>query len=136
MDSLYKQKYIKYKFKYNEMKKQMNTQLGGECNDKDGNPTIPDEDYQDPIQLSNLHEFKPNERITVNGNCYNINDIYKYIITDNHDIDPHRKSVSNNDKQRITNAYNLNNPIINKKERQSILNNVRQFGLTKCTRTI
>ena len=31
MDSLYKQKYIKYKFKYNEMKKQMNTQLGGEC---------------------------------------------------------------------------------------------------------
>ena len=61
------QKYFKYKSKYFTLKEQ----LGGECN------PIPTEDYQDPINLENLLDRNPEYRITVNGNCYDIRDIYK-----------------------------------------------------------
>ena len=67
---------------------------GGECMDSSGNPQLPTEDYSDPIQLSNLLDLTPNQRITINGTCYNIDNIYQWIITQNHNLDPNRNTVS------------------------------------------
>ena len=97
--------------------------------DASGNPQSPTEDYSDPIQLSNLLDLSPNQRITINGDCYNINDIYQWVITQNHNTDPKRILVSENDKRRIRNAYNVLHMRTNNPERIRFLRRVRENGL-------
>ena len=52
-----------------------------ECTDMSGNLYIPTEDYQDQIRISNLKDYKPSERITINNKCYDIDNIYRWVIT-------------------------------------------------------
>jgi hypothetical protein len=107
-----KQKYLKYKSKYLALKKQ----IGGECN------PIPTENYKDPINLENLLDRPPEHRITVNGKCYDIRDIYKWIFKSpggEKDTDPHRIPVDAPTKMIIRNTYN-NIPLTAEEERSAI----------------
>ena len=90
------QKYLKYKSKYLKLKEQ----LGGECN------PIPKEDYTDPINLENLLDRNPEYRITVNGRCYDIRDIYTWTIELGKPFDPLKNPVSPIDRQRIIDTFN------------------------------
>ena len=91
-----KQKYLKYKNKYLVLK----NQLGGECNPK------PTKDYEDLFRFSNLLDLPPDNRITVNTPCYNIRDIYKYVIEEGKLDDPNRAPIKPEDIQRIRDTYN------------------------------
>ena len=101
---------------------------GGECMDASGNPQLPTEDYSDPIQLSNLLDLDPEQRITINKTCYNIDDIYQWIITQNNNLDPMRKEVIAEDRTRIRNTYNALHPEANQ-QRAQILADVTQNGM-------
>jgi hypothetical protein len=91
-----KQLYLKYKIKYLNLK----NQLGGECN------PLPPKDYENAIGLSNLSDVPGRERITINGKCYNIYEIYEWAINRRHALDPIRIEISEIDKRRIELAYN------------------------------
>jgi hypothetical protein len=91
------QKYLKYKQKYLELKKQ----IGGECDTK------PIKEYQDPINMHNLLKNRPIDRITINKNCYDVIEIYKWVIEQNNTTDPLRILVSPEDRQRIIDTYNI-----------------------------
>ena len=103
--------------------------IGGECLDASGNPRPPAEDYADSIQLSNLLDLTPEQRITINNTCYNINDIYQWVITQNHNTVPKRIPISENDKTRIRKAYNALHMRTNNPERIRFLRGVRENGL-------
>jgi hypothetical protein len=116
ISSNYKNKYIKYKEKYINLK---NIMVGGECTDISGNPILPSKNYKDYFNLDNLLEYEPDERITLNGNCYHIDDIYKWVITQHNDIDPLRNPIVPIDRQRIVDLKNYH----------KVLGDVRQNGL-------
>ena len=101
-----------------------NKMRGGECTDESGNPKVPDEDYEDPISLYNLLDLKPEKRITINGKCYNVEDIYRWVITQRKNTDPQRKPISETDRQRIINVYNANRSNNVNDERAKVLKNV------------
>ena len=69
---MYKNKYLKYKKKYLNLV----NQIGGECEPP------PDPDDIDPIgQPLVTPDITPDDRITINGKCYNINDLYTWILS-------------------------------------------------------
>ena len=74
---------------------------GGKCD------TEPDENYEDPIHLSNLLDLEEEERITINGYCYNIYSIYKWLIQLNNELDPNRIPVSSEDRKRLIKEYEI-----------------------------
>lgn len=94
---MYKIKYLKYKNKYLQLKKQ----LGGEC---DPLPDLGEEEY---ITREEYNTRGPNNRITINGRCYFVNELFDWIIRYNHNKDPLRSIVSTDDKLRLIDAYNI-----------------------------
>ena len=97
---MYRIKYLKYKHKYIDLK----IQLGGECNPL---PTMSDDE---PITLEAYNTRGPNDRITINGRCYFVNELFNWIIRDNHNEAPFRSIVSSDDKWRLIDAYNILHP--------------------------
>jgi hypothetical protein len=85
------QRYLKYKSKYLELKEQK----GGEC------------------------DIIPEHRITINNNCYEIEDIYKWTIDMNKSKDPLRNPISQIDRNRIIDSYN-NLPLTLEEEQEFI----------------
>ena len=71
---MYKDKYLKYKNKYLNLKK---IQYGGECN-----PIHEDRNYDDLFTYENIYEshFIPEMRIMLRGRCYLITSLYDYHI--------------------------------------------------------
>jgi len=71
---MYKDKYLKYKNKYLNLKK---IQYGGECN-----PIHKDRNYNDLFTNKNIYEshFIPEMRIMLRGRCYLVTSLYDYHI--------------------------------------------------------
>ena len=65
----FKEKYLKYKNKYLELK----NQFGGECVDATGNSI-------EPFTSRPYSELEPTQRITINGKCYSVVDLFKFIM--------------------------------------------------------
>lgn len=61
-----------------------------------------DEDI-DPCTLENI---KPEEKIIINKQIYNIKSIYRWVIYMENFKDPLRNDVTDDDRQRIINTYN------------------------------
>ena len=76
---MYKDKYLKYKNKYLNLKK---IQYGGECN-----PIHEDRNYDDLFTYENIYKshFIPEMRIMLRGRCYLITSLYDYHITKNNE---------------------------------------------------
>ena len=110
---LLKQKYFKYKNKYLVLK----NQLGGECDPK------PTKDYQDLFRNENLLDFPPDNRITVNSQCYNIIDIYKWVIVMGKRDDLYHVPIKPEDIQRIRDTYN--NRSLTVEDEQEFINRIR-----------
>jgi len=89
-------KYLKYRYKYLELKKQ----IGGECN------PVPPNNYVDPIFFNSLSNLLPNRRITINGHCYDIEDIYKWAIILDKRTDSFGVPISEADINRLISTYN------------------------------
>ena len=95
----YQQKYLKYKIKYLALKGGL-SQMGGECK------PVPLPNDNDPISKQNLlKKYKPYERITINGKCYSIIDLYKWIFALKNDKDPFDIVISDEDKKKIRAAH-------------------------------
>ena len=92
----YKAKYLKYKQKYLTLQSDLK---GGECNPE---PNAGDEDM---ISFEELINLQPNQRITVNGDCFDLNAIYQWVIIQNKNVDPKRRPIDRATKERINNAY-------------------------------
>jgi hypothetical protein len=98
---MYKKKYIKYKIKYLELKKQS----GGDCNENilDGIEPITREPYK---------SRRPEERITIGEYCYFVREIYEWIFRFNtktgnpHMIDLKTENIiSRSDLEKLIVAY-------------------------------
>ena len=119
---MYKNKYIKYKNKYINLK----NQLGGECNPL---PKMTDSEH---ITLDEYGNRSPNERITIHGLCYFVDELFNWIINLNNNETPYRTQVSDIDRQRIINAYNIlhpNNPYIVQPIQQHHINTLQNAPL-------
>ena len=93
----FEKKYLKYKNKYSTLKKQ----LGGECN------PIPDLEDVDVVTQENLLSYHPDERITIQGKCYNVKGLYEWIIGQkkNNSIPDTRKQITHVERQQLIDAY-------------------------------
>ena len=105
----YQKKYKKYKNKYQILKSQLGgvkytllkgTLLnGGECASL---PTPEEEDFTS----QNLLDLCPEERITIQNKCYEIRNLYKWIIEGNHKKLPSTQTeITPEDKKRLIEAY-------------------------------
>ena len=97
----YYHKYLKYKNKYINLRKQ----LGGECD------PLPDMNDNESISYDQYSSRTPNDRITINGICYFVDEIFNWVITLNNNNSPHRTSINPSDRQRIITAYNILHPL-------------------------
>jgi hypothetical protein len=96
----FKIKYLKYKNKYLQLKKQ----LGGECYDASGH-TMNIEGFVN-FDLKPLTGLKPNERININDRCYSVRDLYHHINKNNYNkLDPNNNIINDSDYDRIIRAY-------------------------------
>ena len=95
----YEKKYLKYKKKYLTLK-------GGECK------PIPNLDNIEPITHELYKNMTPDQRITINKQCYNVDALYKRVITEGNNTTPvDEKSIIPNNRLRIALAkanYHLN----------------------------
>ena len=92
----YEKKYLKYKNKYLTLKKQ----LGGECN------PIPGPEDIDVVTQENLLSYNPDERITIQGKCYNVKGLYEWIIGQkNNSIPDTRQQITYVERQQLIDAY-------------------------------
>jgi hypothetical protein len=110
MNFEYKAKYSKYKAKYLELK---NDLIGGECN------PVPILTEIESISQENYGSRNSNQRITIAGNCYFINEIYNWIFTQNlpYSMNPKMTSpmsraiIARSELERLIVAYFEQNPI-------------------------
>jgi hypothetical protein len=110
MNFEYKAKYLKYKDKYLELK---NDLIGGECNPV---PILTD---IESISQENYGSRNSNQRITIAGDCYFINEIYNWIFTQNlpYSMNPkmtsplNRSAITRSELERLIVAYFEQNPI-------------------------
>jgi Leucine-rich repeat (LRR) protein len=92
----YKKKYKKYKNKYQILK----SNIGGNCD------RLPNPEEDDLITTQNLLDLCPEERITIQNKCYEVRSLYRWIITDNHNILPSiQTEITVEEKQRLIQAY-------------------------------
>jgi hypothetical protein len=104
-----KQKYFKYKAKYLELK---NNLIGGECN------PVPILTEIESISQENYGSRNPNQRITIAGNCYFLNEIYQWIFTQDvpYSMNPkmtsplNRAIITRSELERLIVAYFEQNP--------------------------
>jgi hypothetical protein len=75
----YQQKYIEYKNKYLNLKKQ----IGGECNTEQQLNDV------NLITFDDLRDVGPNERISIKGKCYNIVSLLGWLSMNTNKIIPH-----------------------------------------------
>jgi Leucine-rich repeat (LRR) protein len=100
----YEKKYKKYKNKYKILKKQLGSVQeillnGGEC------ISLPNAE-EDDLFGKNLLDLCPEERITIQNKCYEVRSLYKWIITDNHNILPSTQTeITVEEKQSLIQAY-------------------------------
>ena len=105
----YQKKYDKYYLKYLNLK----NQLGGECD------PLPDMNDFESISHEKYNTRIPNERITINKGCYFVDELYKWVIIKGNNRSPlDNLNISQQDKQRLIDAYNLLHPIINPNDYQ------------------
>ena len=92
----YEIKYRKYKNKYKKLK----SQLGGECT------SLPNPEEEDIITKQNLLDLCPEERITMQNKCYEVNSLYKWIINEKKPFLPTTMTIiSHDEKQELIEAY-------------------------------
>ena len=108
----YQNKYLKYKNKYLELKN--NIQKGGECD------PLPDNmEDEEIITLETFNSRTPNDRITIENRCYFVRELYHQIITLNHNVPHTNEVISDIDKQRLIDAYDI---LISSKKYEDIKN--------------
>jgi Leucine-rich repeat (LRR) protein len=98
----YEKKYRKYKNKYKILKSYIGGTLlnGGDCD------PLPNSEEDDIGTANNLLDLCPDERITIQNKCYEVRGLYRWVITDNHDILPGTQTVITlGEKQRLIQAY-------------------------------
>ena len=71
---------------------------------------MPQEDYIDPINHSNLLDLAPTQRITINDTCYIVDDIHNWVILINRNSVPKRNIIDSIYNERIIEAYNVLHP--------------------------
>jgi hypothetical protein len=95
----YQNKYLKYKNKYLELKK--NIKKGGECN------PLPDMSDEEMITLETFGSRTPNDRITIDGACYFVRELYDLIMIQNHKAVPHTNiDITPDNEAKLIAAYN------------------------------
>jgi Leucine-rich repeat (LRR) protein len=105
----YKRKYNKYKVKYQILKNQLGgakgTLLyGGEC------ASLPYPEEND-FTLKNLLDLCPEERITIQNKCYDVNSLYRWIVVQKKNKLPEIEiTITPVDKQRLIQAYDTLSP--------------------------
>jgi hypothetical protein len=87
----YLNKYLKYKKKYISLK----NQTGGECD------PLPQDDEID----IDIFDLKPHERITIENECYNVRDLYYWIIRNGNDLPYTDWPITHHDEIRLIEAY-------------------------------
>jgi hypothetical protein len=109
----YEKKYLKYKNKYQIFKSHIGgakgtlsggaqgTLLnGGNCD------PLPNPEEEDLLSTQNLLDLCPEERITIQNKCYEIRNLYKWIIEGNHKKLPTTQTeITPEDKKRLIEAY-------------------------------
>ena len=107
----YEQKYKKYKNKYQILKShisgtkdillpKVHSVNGGACD------PLPNPEEEDLLSTQNLLDLCPEERITIQNKCYEIRNLYKWIIEGNHKKLPTTQTeITPEDKQRLIEAY-------------------------------
>jgi hypothetical protein len=104
----YEIKYRKYKNKYQILKSHIGGTKGTllpSINGGDCDP-LPNPEKEDLITTQNLLDLCPEERITIQNKCYEVIGLYKWIVTDNHNILPDTQTVITiEEKQRLIQAY-------------------------------
>ena len=69
---------------------------------------MPNRDDQDFNTYENLSDLQPNERITIQGKCYNVRSLYEWIITGNNvELPETRNSINEKERQALINAYRI-----------------------------
>jgi hypothetical protein len=117
----YEKKYKKYKNKYQMLKSQLNGALlnggakgtllnggakgtllnGGDCD------PLPYPEDESIINGENLLDLCPEQRITINNKCYEVNELYNWIVVLNKSKIPGiEKEITPGDRQRLIQAYN------------------------------
>ena len=102
MDS-HKNKYLKYKNKYLNLK----SQLGGECDNDKNKPELND---FEPITLDKYSTRVAAQRVTIDGQCYFIDTLYNHIITANGRVPHTNLPITPVSRQKLIDAYNLLHP--------------------------
>jgi hypothetical protein len=108
----YEKKYKKYKSKYQILKYQVEKNIlnggakgtlhGGEC------VSLPNPEEDDIISRENLLDLCPDERITIQNKCYNIKNLYEWIITgDNNSLPGTITMITVEEKQKLKREYRL-----------------------------
>ena len=124
-------KYLKYKKKYINLKKQ----IGGECN------PLPNMDDNEYITQEKYRDISTQDRITINNHCYDINALYTWIRTRQNMNQPVTEPATNLPMNQIDidNVINIftylypNNVIVNNNVQvdengQIVLNLIRGNG--------
>jgi hypothetical protein len=108
----YEKKYKKYKNKYKILK----IHIGGNCD------PLPNPEEDDFSTTNNLLDLCPDERITIQNKCYEVSALYRWIITDNHNILPSTQTViTSADKQRLIQAHDALSKILNILTRNKVI---------------
>ena len=93
----YEKKYRKYKSKYKILK----SHIGGACD------PLPNPEEEDIVSRENLLDLCPEERITIQNKCYEVNGLYRWIITDNKSILPGiQTKITEEEKRRLDDNNN------------------------------
>ena len=108
----YEKKYRKYKNKYKILKNYIGgtkgilhggakgTLHGGNCY------PLPNPEEEDIVSRENLLDLCPEERITIQNKCYDVEGLHTWIIEENNDILPYTQTaITLEEKERLVQAY-------------------------------
>jgi hypothetical protein len=102
----YEKKYLKYKDKYQILKNQYGNILsGGDCN------PLPDPEDTN-LYGDSLLNLNPNERITIQNKCYDVKDLYEWIIVhDRFRLPLTHTVITPTERQNLIQAYQVLNVV-------------------------
>jgi Leucine-rich repeat (LRR) protein len=101
----YEKKYLKYKRKYKLLKIIIGGAKGTLLNGGDCDP-LPNPEEEDIVSRENLLDLCPEERITIQNKCYDVKNLYKWIITNKQNTLPSTQTdITGEEKQKLIQAY-------------------------------
>ena len=92
----YEKKYLKYKSRYKKLK----SHIGGDCD------PLPNPEEEDIMSRENLLDLCPEERITKQNKCYDVKNLYEWVIKQKKNMLPSTQTIITlQEKKKLIKAY-------------------------------